>query len=450
MSEKKGDAATAKPLRITVNFELIFTHVAVAVLGFVCAYFLLLKIAIFNDAFYRFMFEQPREIYERFEDQQNIIDTQYHDILWNPPVSDQKGLVTYKPDRAYDGLTIYTTSEKQEALLIDMKGSIVHRWSLPFHEIEDIPESYRHIFKWGRTHLLPNGDLLIICGGMDMAALLKISKDSELVWQYKEPVHHDLDIDDEGRIFTLVQTMEPKIPDYLPLIDKPYFDDFLVILDAEGHEQKRISILEAFLDSPAERVLGQLIHDPTGGRLNAGDLLHTNSVEIIRKPEAGKAPMLVEGHILFSFRNNSLLAIMDPETGKMTWASYGPWHNQHDPRFMDDGSIILFDNEGNLGAGGASRVLRFDPETLEILWQYTGDDEHPLYSGFNSSVDALPNGNILVTESAAARLFEVTPDGEIVWDYRSATRVEEDGKTLVPGFFRGRRFAREDLNFLER
>jgi hypothetical protein len=33
------------------------------------------------------------------------------------------------------------------------------------------------------------------------------------------------------------------------------------------------------------------------------------------------------------------------------------------------------------------------------------------------SAQRLPNGNTLITESAFGRVFEVTKEGEIVWDY---------------------------------
>jgi hypothetical protein len=42
-----------------------------------------------------------------------------------------------------------------------------------------------------------------------------------------------------------------------------------------------------------------------------------------------------------------------------------------------------------------------------------------LYSSFVSSAQRLPNGNTLITEGQGGRLFEVTSQHEIVWEYLS-------------------------------
>ncbi len=42
-----------------------------------------------------------------------------------------------------------------------------------------------------------------------------------------------------------------------------------------------------------------------------------------------------------------------------------------------------------------------------------------IYSSFISCAQRLPNGNTMVTEGAGGRIFEVTPEYEIVWEYIS-------------------------------
>lgn len=72
-----------------------------------------------------------------------------------------------------------------------------------------------------------------------------------------------------------------------------------------------------------------------------------------------------------------------------------------------------------------SRILEFDPVTLKIVWQYTPHeagflvplDASRFYSPFISSAQRLPNGNTLITEGSDGRIFEVTADHEIVWEY---------------------------------
>ena len=93
------------------------------------------------------------------------------------------------------------------------------------------------------------------------------------------------------------------------------------------------------------------------------------------------------------------------------------------------GNLLVFDNGGASGYGFAdagrarrlgvfaradSRVLEINPVTLELVWSYTGPQ---FFSTNISGAQRLPNGNTLITEGAPGRLFEVTSDRTIVWEY---------------------------------
>ena len=88
----------------------------------------------------------------------------------------------------------------------------------------------------------------------------------------------------------------------------------------------------------------------------------------------------------------------------------------------------MFDNEGpsgfppaRLSVFSGSRVFEIDPIKNEIVWQYTaldsGQPDWGFYSSFISSARRLPNGNTLIDEGMNGRIFQVTPKGEIVWEY---------------------------------
>ncbi len=59
----------------------------------------------------------------------------------------------------------------------------------------------------------------------------------------------------------------------------------------------------------------------------------------------------------------------------------------------------------------------FDP--AEPVWTYTAPDKVSFHSGFISGATRLSSGNTLICSGAPGRFFEVTPGGEIVWDYRT-------------------------------
>jgi hypothetical protein len=93
------------------------------------------------------------------------------------------------------------------------------------------------------------------------------------------------------------------------------------------------------------------------------------------------------------------------------------------------GNILIFDNGGSSGFGppspiapngsgvyarATSRIIEVDPVTFELVWSYDGPN---FYAMNISGVQRLPNGNTLITEGPSGRLFEVTTDGDIVWEY---------------------------------
>jgi hypothetical protein len=64
-----------------------------------------------------------------------------------------------------------------------------------------------------------------------------------------------------------------------------------------------------------------------------------------------------------------------------------------------------------------------NPIKKEIVWQYEAEnsDQAPwtFFSSFISSARRLPNGNTLICEGMTGRIFQVTPQGAIVWEFVS-------------------------------
>ena len=86
-----------------------------------------------------------------------------------------------------------------------------------------------------------------------------------------------------------------------------------------------------------------------------------------------------------------------------------------------EGNYVIMDNN------------RFGPITPE--WQYVAPDTISFYGGFISGVHRMENGNTFINEGPKARFFEVTPDGEILWEYFSPYRGEirhQNGDPITP------------------
>ena len=81
-------------------------------------------------------------------------------------------------------------------------------------------------------------------------------------------------------------------------------------------------------------------------------------------------------------------------------------------------------------ARGIARTLAESEER----WRYDGSDSDPLWSKSCGTVQRLANGNTLITESDNGRALEVTPEGEVVWEFLSPHRAGDDGELVATLF----------------
>ena len=369
-----------------------------------------------------------------------------------PPVRDElTGIRRYDPEQAYSGFTIYSgNSARYPIRLVDMDGNSVHEWTLPVEELygersDGLDLASGPLFN-RRPYLLPNGDLLIVViGGWQTPwgwALVKLDKDSRLLWAYTKQTHHDLTVDNNGNIYTLLHSIISQQRPGLEKLVTPYLDDYIAILSPDGQEIKTISILDAIYGSNVEAVLAYIDPDPV-----KGDLLHANSLEVITPAIAALWPFAEAGQILVSLRNSDLLMVIDPATEKAVWALRGPWRMQHDPDLLANGRILIFDNRGDLQNDGHSRVIEFDPLTQKITWEFPGNTGELLYSSVKASAQRLPNGNTLITESNNGRLLEVTSKKQVVWEYFIPERHTSNTGATIAQVQSGERFSADELDF---
>ena len=76
-------------------------------------------------------------------------------------------------------------------------------------------------------------------------------------------------------------------------------------------------------------------------------------------------------------------------------------------------------------------MVEIDADTGEIVWSYRARLPLQFYSPIAGTCQRLANGNTLITQSTGGRVFEVTPDGEIVWDFLSPYRAGERDRLVA-------------------
>ncbi|MFZ0451223.1 MAG: aryl-sulfate sulfotransferase [Desulfatiglandaceae bacterium] len=391
------------------------------------------------------------------------------------------GATVYDPDKCFNGFTIFQAKEVG-ALLIDMNGSEVKLWK-GLHGFPNKILPGGHVL--GHTGERPNA-----YGMQDQVDLVQVDFDGNIVWKFNQwefiedpgespqwmaRQHHDYQR--EGNpVGYYVPGMDPCVDRGNTLIlchknvanpaisDKPLLDDVIIEVTWEGDiiwEWLCSKHFEEFdFNEEARNILSRNPNMvPSGGGL--GDWMHINAFSTLgpNKWYDNGDNRFYPDNIIWDSRESNIIAIIDKKTGNIAW-KIGPdystnkalkklgWiigqHHAHMiPRGLPgEGNILVYDNGGWAGYGapnpGAptgiknalrdySRVLEFDPTTLEIVWQHTPKEAgflHPTdsnryYSPFISSAQRMPNGNTLITEGSGGRIIEVTADHQLVWEYIS-------------------------------
>ncbi len=327
------------------------------------------------------------------------------------------GVITHDRAKAFEGLNFYTIGGVPEVFLMDMDGERLHTWRPNFDD-PAWPTDTASVLEsggWRRAHLFPDGHVLVVrCG----VALAKLDKDGNLVWVLPGGYHHDFKVMEDGTIYTLYREWEP-----LPNagIGNQTLVDYIMVLDRDGNEITRVSLLQALEDSDYAPLVRPLNY--------TGDILHTNSIQVLDGQLSDRIPAFEAGNVMVCMLNPSLIAVVDMESRQVVWGLSSKWLYPHDPRLLPDDTMLLFDNQGPSWhplAYMASRVLAFDPITLEVKWEYTGSRTQPFYSNIMGASSFLPNDNILISETMRGRVFEVTREKEIVWEYINPVRKQED------------------------
>ena len=184
------------------------------------------------------------------------------------------------------------------------------------------------------------------------------------------------------------------------------------------------------------------------------DVLHINDLKPLGPNhwfDAGDTRFAPD-NLIWCSRNANVIAIIDRRSGHVVW-TLGPDYpaiprgaagrrvprpvdqisGQHDAQIIPAGlpgagNLLVFDNQGEAGyppvelpTTGGSRVLEIDPVSGQVVWQYTAEDSgQPSWAFRSTHISAarrLPNGNTFIDEGQSGRLFQVTRDGDIVWEY---------------------------------
>jgi len=372
------------------------------------------------------------------------------------------GTTIYQPDKAWNGFTVLSPLGTPAVIVVDMNGRVVKRW-----------DGF-DVVSGGPARVLPGGIVIAPKGDamphLESLALVAEDFDGKELWRFDHAEtierggkpewsgrqHHDWQLSGfpsgaysprftpalAGSTKLLLTHSAHTDP---AIAEVGLDDDKLVELDPQGKVtwQWRVGDhIDEFHFTPAVRAAIR-----RGGKREGYDWFHMNSAAYLGPNkwfEAGDK-RFDPRNVIVSSRQASVIAIVARD-GKIVWQlgpdstaspeakALGQVIGQHNVTMIPEGlpgagNLLLFDNGGAAGYGdpspispngdtiyqrATSRVLELDPVTLKLAWSYSA----PNFYSFNiSGAQRLPNGNTLITEGTTGRVFEVTPDKDLVWEY---------------------------------
>ena len=372
---------------------------------------------------------------------------------------------------SFEGYTLFSPPRERYAYLADNQGRLAHAWPSPSSgplsggplarlldngnllstgNIESDPDgNIVWKFRFPQHHdllKLPNGNVLILSHdwiSQEDAITLGANPDSfacspvrvrgarvvearptgpesaEIVWEWSVSDH-------------LIQDFDPEKPNYGVVADHPERIDLNYALaeapcEREGNRWSFINWTHAnALDYNAE--LDQIMITVRGFSEiwiidhSASDEEAAGSVG----DDVGKG-----GGLLYRWGNPRAYRAGTPADQRLFWPHAAHWIPEGAP---GAGNVLIFNN-GNESPGferGYSSVeeitlpsdgrnYRLDAGSAygpdEIVWTYAADPPESFYARLASNAQRLQNGNTLITDGPAWRIFEVTREGKTVWDF---------------------------------
>lgn len=358
----------------------------------------------------------------------------------------QVGVTVYDPVQAYNGFTLFTSLGGDGTYyLIDMNGIAVHSWKMP-------PSHYG----W----LLPDGNLLSGAArktGLGTAktntpavanvgAVYEADWDGKIVQEWNnDSIHHDYDKLPNGNVLAILWSKHKRPGEMIGGIPGTEYEEGVILSE---------TIAEI---TPSGEIVWEWVAED---HLKAEEYpvcpldyrkrwLHANSIQFV---ESDNPIFPGKELILVSLRQPSACIIIEKNTGNVLWryggylsGEWGRLGHQHSfymiggktggKELSGYGNLLVFDNgmhiAGYEGWGlPRSKVIEVGPETKKVVWAFTHEEnftgwmppEFKFNSPYVSGAQRLPNGNTLICEGGSGRIFEVTEDGEIVWEFINPER----------------------------
>ncbi|WP_159023732.1 aryl-sulfate sulfotransferase [Formosa sp. L2A11] len=282
-----------------------------------------------------------------------------------------------------DGFVLYSYIGDNTTHLIDSLGADVKTWTSSYSSSGSSYLSENNtLLRLGKLPKVNTGSFST--GGLVAGIIEELDGNSNVVWSIEKAsdegtFHHDFKEIDDNTIIALSWQLRT-------YNDSEYWNELIVMIDKTDNS-----------------VIWEWNAMDNGGLFpeddDKEDYLHVNSVDY------------KDRNILISSRSNNTLYIINEDDKKITTilTANGALSGQHDATFLDNGNILVFNNETDTNTSEVLELTQSD----NVVWSYSNN----FYSDHISGAQRLESGNTLICSGTEGRFIEVTESRDEVWDY---------------------------------
>lgn len=385
-----------------------------------------------------------------------------------PIVTNEAGEIIGEEVEDYN---LYTSLNSTTTYLIDSDGNAVHTWESSYR-----PGNAVYLLENG--DLLRTGNVTsssFDTGGAGGIVQI-LDENSNVTWEFAYSssdvrLHHDIEMMPNGNILMIAWELKSEAEaiaagrDPSLLNDGELWPDHIIEVNPAGNIVWEWHVWDHLIQDydPGQANYGVVADHPElidinytmrGRQAGGADWNHTNSIDYNAELD----------QIILSVRNWNEIWIIDHSTTTAEAASHSGgnsgmggdllyrWGNpqaydagnasdqklfaQHDATWIEDGypgagNILIFNNGTGRDYSSVDEITppvnedgsyslnsgeAFGP--TDFTWTYVAENPTDFYAERISGAQRLENGNTLVCEGTNGRFFEVTPAGEIVWEYQ--------------------------------
>jgi hypothetical protein len=337
------------------------------------------------------------------------------------PLKDETYLLLSK----YDG-----DSERAVVELVDLRSFEVKKtWRPDITQINDLvdtsfPEFQTLEKEYNAKRYLITHPFLTEDGGLifqgSCTPLVKIDKNSQLVWQNQEDCfHHSIEQDHEGNFWIPSNVHPYQIDKRYVGTEYGYLDDAITKVSADGEILFQKSVSNILIENNLKFLLSPFTDNDF-----FRDPIHLNDIQ----PVLTDGPHWKRGDLFLSLRTPSMIILYRPSTNKIIWK--GTWYIslQHDVNIVDDHRISIFNNNempdfdgkkvGDKKVDGNNEVVIYDFKT-DSYSKYLDEslEQYDVRTFSQGRSHILDNDDLFIEDQNHGRILYFNNDASLQWQY---------------------------------